>query len=326
MKQTRSDNPGQATANNSPTGGPGITGVPRAGEVLTATTSGIAAAGLENASFSYQWVRHDPVTNTDTDIPGATGSTYTVTREDRAVRVRVSFTDDAGNDETMTSFATPILPSANTPATAAPAVNGTVRVGEELSVDTSGVADDNGMTAAAFTYQWIRSDGAAGSDIENATGASYTLVDADEGKSIKVRVSFTDDDGYRETLTSTETDEVAAGGSIDLPGAPSNLTGAANADGTVTLRWEAPDDDSVTGYQILRRRPREGEKTLLVYVNDTGSTQIHRLKKTEDLVGACYKAGYDGKCRYKTITNEVKLLCRKHVCLSTTPRRVSRQE
>ena len=23
--------------------------------------------------------------------------------------------------------------------------------------------------------------------------------------------------------------------------------------------------------------------------------QIHRLKKTEDLVGACYKAGYDGK-------------------------------
>ena len=54
--------------------------------------------------------------------------------------------------------------------------------------------------------------------------------------------------------------------------------------------------------------------------------QIHRLKKTEDLVGACYKAGYDGKCRYKTITNEVKLLCRKHVCLSTTPRRVSRQE
>ena len=32
------------------------------------------------------------------------------------------------------------------------------------------------------------------------------------------------------------------------------------------------NDDSVTGYQILRRRPREGEKTLLVHVNDTGST------------------------------------------------------
>ena len=40
----------------------------------------------------------------------------------------------------------------------------------------------------------------------------------------------------------------------------------------VTLNWDAPDDDTVTGYQILRRRPSEGEQTLLVHVNDTGST------------------------------------------------------
>ena len=74
----------RAATNNSPTGGPGITGVPRAGEVLTATTSGTADAdGLENAGFSYQWIRHNPATNTDTDILGATDSTYTVTREDR---------------------------------------------------------------------------------------------------------------------------------------------------------------------------------------------------------------------------------------------------
>ena len=100
VKQTGSNNVGHAATNNSPTGGPGITGVPRAGEVLTATTSGIADAdGLENANFSYQWVRHDQVTNTDTDIPGETGSTYTVTREDRdrAIKVRVDFTDDGGN-------------------------------------------------------------------------------------------------------------------------------------------------------------------------------------------------------------------------------------
>ena len=40
----------------------------------------------------------------------------------------------------------------------------------------------------------------------------------------------------------------------------------------MTLSWESPDDDSVTGYQILRRRPTQGEDTLLVYVEDTGST------------------------------------------------------
>ena len=46
-----------------------------------------------------------------------------------------------------------------------------------------------------------------------------------------------------------------------------------NGDGSVTLSWDAPDDESVTGYQILRRRPTEGEKTLLVYVEDTGSAE-----------------------------------------------------
>ena len=56
------------------------------------------------------------------------------------------------------------------------------------------------------------------------------------------------------------------------PAAPRNLTAAVNGDGSVTLSWEAPDDDSVTGYQVLRRRPYEGEKALLVYVENTGST------------------------------------------------------
>ena len=42
---------------------------------------------------------------------------------------------------------TPTLPSEpaqNSPATGAPTINGTIRVGEELTVDTSGIADDDG--------------------------------------------------------------------------------------------------------------------------------------------------------------------------------------
>ena len=54
--------------------------------------------------------------------------------------------------------------------------------------------------------------------------------------------------------------------------APTNLT-AAIVDGGVALNWDAPAEDagSITGYEILRRRPQQGEKTLLVYVTDTGS-------------------------------------------------------
>ena len=56
------------------------------------------------------------------------------------------------------------------------------------------------------------------------------------------------------------------------PPAPTSLTATVNADGHIVLSWTAPDDDSITGYQILRRRPGEGEATLLVYVADTQST------------------------------------------------------
>ena len=55
------------------------------------------------------------------------------------------------------------------------------------------------------------------------------------------------------------------------PPAPENLTAVLNEDGTITLTWDAPDDDSITGYRILRRRPAESEDALLVYVEDTGS-------------------------------------------------------
>ena len=58
---------------------------------------------------------------------------------------------------------------------------------------------------ATFTYQWLADD----TEIAGATGSTYTLVAGDVGKSIKVRVSFTDDAGNAETLTSAATTAVA---------------------------------------------------------------------------------------------------------------------
>ena len=88
---------------NSPaTGVPTITGTAQVGETLTADTSGIADAdGLANATFSYQWLADD------SEISGATNATYTLVAADegKAVKVQVGFTDDAGNEETLTSTA-----------------------------------------------------------------------------------------------------------------------------------------------------------------------------------------------------------------------------
>ena len=81
----------------------------------------------------------------------------------------------------------------------------------------------------------------------------------------------------------------AYGQSSDEASAPSNLT-AAIADGGVILNWSSPVQDaaSVTGYQILRRRPREGGGALLVLVADTGSTATTHVDATADEPGVRY--------------------------------------
>ena len=99
---------------NSPaTGWPSIRGTPQVGETLTADTSGIADPdGLDNTIFTYQWVSHDLFADEETDIQGATDSTYTLKPQDegKSVKVQVSFTDDAGNKETVSSFLLVVSP------------------------------------------------------------------------------------------------------------------------------------------------------------------------------------------------------------------------
>ena len=53
------------------------------------------------------------------------------------------------------------------------------------------------------------------------------------------------------------------------PEAPQNLR-AASTDTTVTLIWDSPDDDSITGYKILSRTPAT-QSQLFVLVDDTGA-------------------------------------------------------
>ena len=93
----------------------------------------------------------------------------------------------------------------STAATGSPTISGTVQVGQTLAASTTGIADTDGLTNAAYSYQWIANDGSSDSDIADATASAYTLVVGDAGKTIKVKVTFTDDGGNEETLTSAVT-------------------------------------------------------------------------------------------------------------------------
>ena len=99
-------------------------------------------------------------------------------------------------------------------------------------------------------YQWLADD----TDIAGATGLTYTLVAEDEGKAITVQVSFTDDADNEETLTSEATAAVAGAQPTEPPAKPRNLSATATHD-SVTLTWDDPGDDTITGYVILRRIP-----------------------------------------------------------------------
>ena len=90
--------------------------------------------------------------------------------------------------------------------TGAPTVSGTFEVGETLSANISGIMDPDGLSDPRFTYQWL-ADGRA---ISGATSSTYMLTEAEQGKRISIRVSFTDGGGESETVTS------AAGGPVPL--------------------------------------------------------------------------------------------------------------
>ena len=201
--------------NSAATGAPTIGGTAQVGESLTASTSDIADAdGLANASFTYQWLADDA------DISGATGSSYTLVAADvgKAIKVTVSFTDDAGNEESVTSAATAAVAltagstnslersaqevvQENSAATGAPTIGGTAQVGEILTASTTDIGDADGLANATFTYQWLADD----TEINGTTGGSYILDAGDVGKAIKVTVSFTDDEGNDESVTSAPT-------------------------------------------------------------------------------------------------------------------------
>ena len=279
----RADTPAPSPANSPATGAPTISGMAQVGETLTADTSGIADQdGLNSVAYSYQWLADDA------DIAGATATTYTVVDADEgaAIKVRVSFTDDAGNEESLTSAATGMVEGRpNSPATGAPTISGTAQVGETLTADTSGIVDADGLTNVAYSYQWLADD----ADIAGATDSSYTPTDGDEGAIIKLRVSFTDDAGNEETMTSAATEPVGFAVQQQIVNTPATgqptISGMAQVGETLTsgisdvdglssvsysYQWLA-DDAAITGATATTYTLTDSEqgKTVKVWVSFT---------------------------------------------------------
>ena len=142
-------------------------------------------------------------------------------------------------------------------------LHGRAYVGETLFADTSGVEDFNGMPdSPVFSYQWQYGDG---SDIAGATGSTYNVTSADLGKSVRVKVMFTDKARYEEQVFSPFTPEVGEQDFV-LDSGNGDLWGVWS-DGQVM--WVVDDvDDKVYAYDAYPNVLNSGQTFDLASVND----------------------------------------------------------
>ena len=110
----------------------------------------------------------------------------------------------------------------NDAATGAPAISGTAQVGQTLTASTTPIADLDGLPGA-FNYQWIRVDADGSSnaaDIIGADSSMYELTESEEGKKVKVEVSFMDNGGASETRVSAAYPATGTVAAALLPNTP----------------------------------------------------------------------------------------------------------
>ena len=149
-------------------------------------------------SFTRQW------TADGVDIPGATGSGYTVAPADegKVLRVRVTASKTGFASGTATSAATSAVVKPTIGNTGLPTVSDlTPEVGQQVTAGNGTWSETSGLS---FGYQWT----ANGTDIAGADGRSYTVAPADEGKVLRVRVTASKTGFTSGTATSAATSAV----------------------------------------------------------------------------------------------------------------------
>lgn len=188
---------------------PWVSGWAGVGGVLTA---GVGAWGPGTVRLSWQWYR-------DAErIDGAIGTTYELVAADLGHTVKVRVRGSAKLFEPQGRFSaptSPVEPGVLRP-TPVPVYSGIAQVGRTLTA----LPRYWGPGEVSLTFQWFRSGSRGETPIEGATGARYTLVDADAGHRLKVRVTGRKP-GY------TEVQRYSAWTSVVAPGIPA-AAGAAS--------------------------------------------------------------------------------------------------
>ena len=154
---------------------PRIVGEAKVGKALTLE---MASWGPAPISLKYRWYRSGRA------ISKATKTTYTLNAADVGKRITLKVTGSKAGYTTVTKASKATTKVARgTLVAGIPKISGNPLVGAKLTV----TAGDWGPAPVTIKYQWYRS----GRAITKATRTSYTLLAADLGSTISVRVSGT---------------------------------------------------------------------------------------------------------------------------------------
>ena len=230
--------------NAAPAGLPVITGTPRVGEKLSAWANAIADAdGIENGTFAWQWLANDGTD--DAEIEDATRASFTLTVAEAGstVRVRVTFTDDRGTEETLVSIATETVAATVPSAPVGLAVATAEGREQELAVSWTAPESDGGSEVTGYRVQWKSGteawDGSETSTrqalLSDPAATSHTIGGLANGTAYAVRVMAVNPvgAGAAAEVEATVRDRVAptlAGATVD--GATLTLTYSEALDGT----------------------------------------------------------------------------------------------
>ena len=307
-----------------PLGDVTVDGEAKVGEVLTADTSTITDSDhpdnldttdvdesvLNEEGLSYQWGRGSD------DIASATSKTYTSTNDDvgQVLTVEVKWFDKYrnGDDEaevlTTSTVLDPVIYNQPRPLIiVGDLVGGRLTTGVELTVDTSGIVDDQ---LNSYTYEWKRGDVV----IEDAIATTYTLVDEDVADRITVTAKYMDSEGVEQSATSNPVGPVvspnAATGNPKISGlgqVGSTLTAVpgdiADVDGggltsatEYSYTWYHGDDDDYSSplgsgptYVLQGRDATKTIKVVASFVDGLGDPDSRSSAPTSTIIGSLGK-------------------------------------
>ena len=259
-----------------------ISGDLEVGRELTAGAVTDLDGGVTDIIWQWQDAADDSPITSATSAP-----TYTLADADRGktIQVMVTYTDGHGAGKTLTSTATATVLNTDE-AGAIGAIIGAVQVGLEL---TAGEVTDPDGGVTDIIWQW--QSAASGEGYTNIAGATnaptYTLVEADFGKTIQVMVTYADGEGSGKTLTSAPTVAVVA---ISMDATLSGLTisaGTLSPDfATATMSYTAEVDNDVGSVRLTPTTANDGASLTVAGTDATSGTPSDAIDLVPDVAKA----------------------------------------